>query len=199
MGVFMTRERKLVNANSITQVIMFFFLIAFDQFTKAWVVATLKDKPAVPFIKDIIEFQYLENRGAAFGTLQGKQTFFYIITVVVVALVIVAWAVIIGKMKKYLKKAEADPSIFKKKTFNEYTFINYFLTVLAAGAIGNFIDRIVNQYVVDFIYFKIINFPLFNFADCCVTISAFAFIIFFLFSFKEDENLSVFGTGKKKK
>lgn len=40
--------------------------------------------------------------------------------------------------------------------------------LIVAGGVGNLIDRIANGYVVDFLYFRLINFPIFNFADCCV-------------------------------
>ena len=71
-------------------------------------------------------------------------------------------------------------------------FINYIFSVLAAGAIGNLIDRIAYGYVVDFIYFKFIDFPVFNIADICVTLSAFVLVVFFIFFYKEDKNFHLF-------
>ena len=56
-----------------------------------------------------------------------------------------------------------------------------------SGAIGNFIDRVRFGYVRDFIYFKLINFPVFNVADCYVTISVAIFIVLILFVYKENE------------
>ena len=61
------------------------------------------------------------------------------------------------------------------------------LVVLCAGAIGNFIDRIINGYVVDFIYFEIINFPIFNIADIYVCISVFLLLYLLIFHYKEEE------------
>ena len=60
-------------------------------------------------------------------------------------------------------------------------------TMLVSGAIGNFIDRVRFGYVRDFIYFKVINFPVFNVADCYVTISVAMFIILILFVYKDNE------------
>ena len=59
--------------------------------------------------------------------------------------------------------------------------------MIVAGAIGNMIDRIANRYVVDFLYFKLINFPVFNVADCYVCIAVFLFAIFAFFFYKEEE------------
>ena len=61
------------------------------------------------------------------------------------------------------------------------------LTILAAGAIGNFIDRITAGYVVDFIYFEIINFPIFNVADIYVCISVIILMYLLIFHYKEEE------------
>ena len=58
---------------------------------------------------------------------------------------------------------------------------------MAAGAIGNFIDRMMWHYVVDFLYIKAINFPVFNVADCYVTVSVALLIILILFVYKEDD------------
>ena len=61
------------------------------------------------------------------------------------------------------------------------------LSLLLAGAAGNFIDRITRNYVVDFFYFEWINFPIFNVADIYVTCSIVLLLIFFLFVYKEDD------------
>ena len=70
------------------------------------------------------------------------------------------------------------------------------LLLVASGAVGNMIDRVSQGYVVDFFYFRLINFPVFNVADCYVTISAAALIILFLFYYK-DSDLEPFSLKKK--
>ena len=72
------------------------------------------------------------------------------------------------------------------------------LIFFVAGAIGNLIDRIVNNYVVDFFYFKLINFPIFNVADIYVTVAAFAFIILGIFYYKEEDFEMIFKKKDKK-
>lgn len=49
------------------------------------------------------------------------------------------------------------------------------------------VDRICRKYVVDFLYVKVIDFPIFNVADCYVTIAAIALIILIMFVYQEDE------------
>ena len=61
------------------------------------------------------------------------------------------------------------------------------LTFIVAGAIGNFIDRLVNKYVVDFIYFSLINFPKFNMADVYITCGCFVVFFFVLFVYKDQD------------
>ena len=68
-----------------------------------------------------------------------------------------------------------------------YRGLRVVLCTLAAGAVGNLIDRIHNGYVHDFIYFKIINFPVFNFADICVTLSMIGLVIMILFVYKDKD------------
>ena len=60
-----------------------------------------------------------------------------------------------------------------------------------AGAIGNFLDRLRLQYVIDFLYFELIDFPVFNVADCYVTIAcaSFAFLVFFYYKESDFEFL----------
>lgn len=61
------------------------------------------------------------------------------------------------------------------------------LTVLAAGALGNAIDRITKGIVVDFFEFKFINFPVFNVADIYVVLSVIIIFILILFVYKEED------------
>ena len=61
------------------------------------------------------------------------------------------------------------------------------LAIIIGGGIGNMIDRFSTGSVVDFIYFVIINFPIFNVADIYVTVSTFLFVILFLFYYKEND------------
>lgn len=59
--------------------------------------------------------------------------------------------------------------------------------LLASGAIGNLIDRLARNYVVDFCYFNLIDFPIFNVADCYVVIGCILFGILILFYYKDQE------------
>ena len=58
---------------------------------------------------------------------------------------------------------------------------------VAGGAAGNLIDRIVLGHVVDYIYFEIIDFPLFNIADSCLTISCILLFILSLTYYKDED------------
>lgn len=147
--------------------IMVMALVGIDQWSKYEAMIKLKDGAAYPLIKNILYFWYSENAGAAFGILQGKHIFFYIITIIV----------LIGIL--YL--------IFKLPKDNRYLPLLCCGGLIFAGALGNFIDRIIRNYVIDFIYFKPINFPIFNFADICVTVGTFLLFICLVFVYKENE------------
>ena len=188
------KYKKTISQNIIIQIILFIILLVIDQLTKYFAVTGLKDKPAIVLIPNVLELRYLENNGAAFGFLQNKQWLFYVITVIVLAAIVYFWIRNVRQSKKYIA---LDPEKFKKKTFLDRSFLNYVLVFLAAGAIGNLIDRLSHSYVVDFIYFKMINFPIFNFADICVTCSAIVLVIFFIFIYKDDPEYVLVG-GKKK-
>lgn len=142
-------------------------LIAFDQFTKGLAVTYLKNQSAFPIIHSVLELNYLENKGAAFGMLKNQKWFFIFIAVVI--LIMICYILV------------------KTPEQSKYVKLHVLLTFIAAGAIGNMIDRIRFDYVVDFIYFKIINFPIFNVADIYVTCCTFALVILLLFIFKEED------------
>ena len=124
-------------------------LVFIDQLTKSLASANLKGNAPYVVIDDIIELVYTENTGAAFGILQGKQFLFYILTVVVLIILL---------------------ALLHKMEFTAHNVPYFiFLILIFSGAVGNFIDRVKNRFVVDFIYFKPIDFPVFNFADICIT------------------------------
>lgn len=80
--------------------------------------------------------------------------------------------------------------VLKMPLIIKYTPVYITCILLASGAIGNFIDRVRFGYVRDFIYFKIINFPVFNLADCYVTVSVIIFIILILFVYKNEDDFA---------
>lgn len=157
----MTARKK----NLIVDLLLIIVLIALDQYTKYLAVLKLKNQPAYSVIDGILEFNYLENRGAAFGLLQNQKGLFLFIGIIFLCAV------------GYV--------IYKMPAGRKYTILHILLTTIAGGAIGNMIDRVRLDYVVDFIYFVFINFPIFNLADMYVTIATAIFIILFLFYYKE--------------
>ena len=74
-----------------------------------------------------------------------------------------------------------------KNAGKKYFVLQILLTILSSGAVGNFIDRVGQGYVVDFLYFKLIDFPVFNIADCYVTVSVAVLLFMMLFKFTDEE------------
>lgn len=151
----------------ILEILGFAGLTLVDQWTKVLSVAHLKGQAAYPLIKGVLEFYYLENHGAAFSLLQDAMWFFYIIAVLAIAFV--AW---------FLHRMPAA---------QHYLPVRILMVAIAAGALGNLIDRVQLGYVRDFIYFSLIDFPVFNVADIYVTVSVAVFIILMLFYYKDDD------------
>lgn len=149
-------------------------LVIFDQFTKYLAVSHLAGREARVLIPGILELRYLENNGAAFSMLQNQQWFFYILTAVF--LIFAIWL---------MRRIPQNTSAFNPLLWS--------LAILCAGAVGNLIDRIMHRYVVDFIYFSVINFPIFNVADIYVTISVILLIILVLFHYKDTDLQKIFG------
>ncbi len=144
-----------------------FLLIGLDQWTKHLAVVYLKNQPSIPLISGVLELQYLENRGAAFGIMQNQQWFFLAICAVAVPAALYAYSVL-PKTRRMLP-------------------LHVLLVLAVSGGIGNAIDRIVHGYVIDFIYFSLIDFPIFNAADCYVVVFGIFLIIFGFFYYKEED------------
>ena len=157
--------------------IMIIILITIDQYTKHLAVLHLKDKPAYPIIQGVFELNYLENRGAAFGMLQNQKGFFILISCIVLMAIC------------YI--------LFKMPEDKKYNIMHILLVLIASGAVGNMIDRIRLEYVVDFFYFVLINFPIFNMADIYVTVACVLLSVTLLFFYK-DEDLDFLSIRPKK-
>lgn len=139
-------------------------LIAADQLFKMLVVQNVKPVGKIAVIPGIFDLFYLENRGAAFGMLQNQKWFFVLVT---------------GTITLFI--------IFALFRYNNHEFFSYAASVLIiGGGIGNLIDRVRLSYVVDYLSFSFFP-PIFNFADCCVTVGTVCLIIHFLF-FAEKDN-----------
>lgn len=151
--------------------------IFLDQITKYLAVIHLKSQEAIELLPGVFEFRYLENRGAAFGLFQNRQIFFIAGAVFLFLLIVLIYGKIPSGKHFYPLRICA--------------------VLICAGAIGNLIDRIHYQYVVDFLYFRLIEFPIFNVADCYVVIACILFGYLILFYYKE-EDLEWF-TWKKQK
>ena len=125
-------------------------LAGIDQLTKYFVVQLISPRDSVVIIKGLFNFTHWHNDGAAFGILSGRQTF--LITITGVFLVVGIVMLIMG--------------IFRSR------WLIASITLIIAGGIGNFIDRVSRGYVTDFIELKFINFAIFNFADMCAVIGS---------------------------
>lgn len=186
--------KKKITLHIVIQLILFAILVVIDQFTKQLAVLNLKDQDPDVLIDNVLEFRYLENSGAAFSMFQNRQWMFYVITAVILVLLIMLFIRVTRSLYAY---TEVEEGSFRKKTFSQGILLNYIFSVLAAGAIGNLIDRVRLHYVVDFIYIRAIDFPVFNFADICVTVSAILLVVYFLFIYKEDVNFPLFANKRK--
>lgn len=151
----------------IINILAIMLLIFLDQFTKYLAIMDLKNNPPYVVWEGVLELNYLENKGAAFGMLQEKKALFVFMTV---AMLIVVFYV-----------------LFKLPEKKKFLSWQIFLCLICSGGIGNMIDRVRYDYVVDFIYFKLINFPVFNLADILITIGTVLFFIVILFLTKEEE------------
>ena len=164
----MVKNKKTIQFIGVDCILMV-ILTLLDQWTKSLVVHHLKDQSDIILIPGIFRLHYLENRGAAFGILQNQRIVFVILTIIYLAAVF--W---------FLHRCP--------KT-GRYTLLHIIASVLTAGALGNFIDRLRLGYVVDFFYFSLINFPVFNVADCYVCVAAVLLIYCLLFRYKEEDFL----------
>ena len=142
-------------------------LTLIDRLTKYIIVSTVKVNGPKDFLFGTFQFRYVENTGAAFSSFSENTNLLSAITFVII---IVCLVLLLSRKIKPL-------------------FINICLLLVTAGGIGNLIDRIMYGYVVDFIEPLFIDFAVFNFADCCITVGAFMLIGYEVYDLiKEQKN-----------
>ena len=146
----------------ILPVILFILLVGVDQITKY---LAERDKVQIPVIENFFYLSYSTNTGAGFSFLADKewgQLLFKIITPFALVAFIVFYCFAIKR---------------------DYKWLTYSIVLIIAGTVGNFIDRLLNGQVVDFLSFHFGNyvFPTFNVADICLTVGVIMVIVHFLF------------------
>lgn len=151
--------------------------VLLDQWTKQLALTHLMGKEPYSLINGVLELQFFSNTGIAWSMLNG-QTVFILFTGIIFLILILF---IICKLPEASK-----------------FHILYILGgILTGGALGNMIDRVRLGYVVDFISFILIHFPIFNVADMCIVVSVIVLGALFLFYYKE-EDLSFLNFKQKK-
>ena len=139
-------------------------LVVIDQLLKLVATDYLKPIGAIRLIPDIFHFTYVENRGAAFGMMEGQKWLLIGVTTAVIL-----FAVVITLMGKI-----------------ENTSLLFAVATIIGGGVGNLIDRVYRNFVIDYIHVKAINFAVFNFADICVTVGTVWLLVYLIYGFKKD-------------
>lgn len=131
-------------------------LIASDQWIKFWAFNALRPVGSIPVIQNVLNWTYVENRGAAFGIFAGKRWLLLGATLLVVGFIIYMLV-----SKKFATKMEQLSAC-----------------LIVAGGLGNFIDRALRGFVIDYIDINpVFSYPMFNLADCCVVIGAILMVV----------------------
>lgn len=142
-------------------------ILLLDQITKFIVASSMRVGDSFNVIPHFLNITSHRNNGAAWGILSGKMSFFYIITIIILVVLILF----------YIKEAK------------QHLLMQVAISLLFAGALGNFIDRVLHGEVVDFVDTNIFgyNFPIFNVADSSLTIGVLLIVIALLTDMKKEE------------
>lgn len=142
------------------------FIIILDQVSKLLAVNYVKSQISIPLVENVFHLTYAENTGAAFSILSNKIPLLSIITTIFIMALII-----------YLYKL-----VSKENSFQLFTLS---LAFIIGGALGNLIDRIRIGYVVDFFDFRLINFAVFNVADCFIVVGSILLILLIIIDEKK--------------
>lgn len=143
-------------------------LVGIDQIIKLLVISYLKPIQYIDFIDGVLRFRYVENTGAIFGSFSTHTVVLTIFSIILLGFTV----------------------FFLVTNKNKNKFVNLCLLFMISGGIGNIIDRIRLHYVVDYIEPLFIDFAVFNFADCLITVGAFALIFYLIYDLVKDTKKS---------
>ena len=143
-------------------IFLIILLLLLDQGMKFATVKYLSKLGTIPVITDFFHLTYVENRGAAFGMLQNQRWIFVVITLAVIACMILY--------------SYNHP----RMSFG----IKFSMNLIAAGAVGNLIDRLFRGFVIDMFDFRGVWPFVFNFADMCVVVGGILIMMVILFDKK---------------
>lgn len=156
-------------------------LLAIDHLTKYWAYTSLRLNGPVQVIKGVFSLTWTQNDGAAWGMMGGNVILNWLPIVIAVLVAVVYQRLPMSKRMLPL---------------------NISAILLFSGAVGNRIDRSVYGCVQDFLYFELIDFPIFNIADCYIVISCIFTVLLFIFYYKDEEEMNQifsFNGNKEKK
>lgn len=152
-------------------------LIGLDQLSKYFAYSNLRVNGPIEIIKGVFSLTYTTNTGAAWGMMSGNVIHLWL--PIILGIIIIIFYQRIPATKRMLP-------------------LNICLIFLFSGAIGNRIDRAIYGCVQDYFYFELIDFPIFNVADCYIVVSCIVTLLLFLFFYKEDEFDNIFSLKRNK-
>lgn len=165
-------KTNVIAGKLLPAILSFFILVGIDQFVKYLITTRMELFESIPVIHNVFEIHYIRNPGAAWGIFANKQGLFILCTII--AFLVGVWF--------YIRCLQC----------NAFLDLRITTILILAGALGNCIDRLRLQYVIDFLYFKLIDFPVFNIADCYVTIGFACLLLLCLFKYKEEDFAPLF-------
>ena len=142
-------------------------MIAADQAVKYWALTVLQPQGTIPVIENVFHLTYVENRGAAFSLFAKFDSPWLFVALATVITIVIIYVLHKGVIQSNLGR--------------------WSLVLVAAGALGNAIDRAVRGFVVDLFDFRLIHFPVFNVADIFICLGGLLFVIYVLFQHKDKE------------
>ena len=143
-------------------------MIVVDQVVKHWAFTVFQWLHTIPLIENVFHLTYIENRGAAFSMFAKFDSRWIFVALASVITLAICYAL----SKKLMQTALG----------------NWSLVLIAAGAVGNAIDRVARGFVVDMFDFRLIHFPVFNVADIFICVGGVLFVIYFMFQHKDKPN-----------
>jgi len=150
------------------KIIILLLLIATDLITKRIAAHFLYPNGSFTLIEGFFRLRYVENTGAAFGMFAGNRLFLLVVSGAIMSFLIY-FLITLPKEKPH-------------------SYMKLPLIFILAGALGNFIDRLIFSYVIDFLEFTFVNFAVFNVADIFITCGAIVWLYLSIFVVKEKKN-----------